>query len=66
MSWEYLPPYNYGARRKTNPGGSTPASMRVTVLGRYPQLMSLVVNNGTTTKMSMFLLCVFRASMADY
>jgi len=44
MNWGCLPPSNHRARRKTLPGGSTPASMRVTVLGRYPQLMSLVVN----------------------
>jgi len=31
-------------RRKTIPGGSSPASMRVTVLDRYPRFMSLVVN----------------------
>jgi len=40
MSWGCLST----THRKTIPGGSTPASMRVTVLDRHPKLMPLVVN----------------------
>jgi len=45
MSWGHLSK----TRRKTLPGGSTPASMRVTVLDRCPQHMSLVVNGTAMT-----------------
>jgi len=41
-------------RRKTIPGGSSPASMRVTVLDRYPRFMSLVVN-GTAMKLNILI-----------
>ena len=46
MNWEHLPE----TRREPIHGGSTPASMRVTVSGRCSQSMSLQVN-GTAMRL---------------